>query len=93
MTTARFVIIQELTNLYYLGAMMDHQTAKFLLKTPSAKNPRALSRLFAYRSPVTAMILKYLAILGLDRLPTLQRSLEEILNEDDEQPNGEADAV
>ena len=25
MTTARFVIIQELKNLYYLGAMMDHQ--------------------------------------------------------------------
>jgi hypothetical protein len=90
-TTARFIAIQELTNLYYLAAMMDRSSKKFLDNNPHMKNPRALAKLFSYRQPVTNSIEKYLALLGLDKRPPPAKTLEEILNEDDEnQPTTEA---
>jgi hypothetical protein len=89
-TTARFVAIQELTNLYYLGAMMDRSTKAYLDNHPEYKNPRALARLFSYRAPVTASIAKYLTILGLDKRPPPAKSLDEILSEED---NGSADGA
>src|SRR5262245_25089105 len=48
-TTARFIAIQELSQLYYLGALMDHSIAKFICDHPEAKNARVLARLFSYR--------------------------------------------
>lgn len=63
-STARFVAIQELSQLYYLGAMMDHSIAKFLRENPRAKNARVLARVFSYRMPVTNTIAKYLAVFG-----------------------------
>jgi hypothetical protein len=84
-TAARFIAIQELTQLYYLGAMMDHTTAAFLRKNPHYKNPRALARLFSYRMPVTNTIAKYLDVLGLDKKPPPAKSLEEILAEDEQE--------
>jgi hypothetical protein len=52
-SAARFIVIQELTLLYYLGAMMDRSIATFILDHPEAKNARTLARLFSYRMPVT----------------------------------------
>ena len=68
--------------------MIDQTVAKYLLKQPEHKNPRALARLFSYRQPVTNSIAKYLELLGLDKRPPPAMSLAEILSEDD---NGNAD--
>src|SRR5437773_4626977 len=51
-SSGRFIAIKELTQLYYLGAMMDHSIADFVRKHPEAKNAKTLSRLFSYRMPV-----------------------------------------
>jgi hypothetical protein len=87
-TAARLIAIQELTQTYYLGAMMDHATAAFLNRHPEYKNPRALARLFSYRMPVSNTIAKYLDVLGLERREVTQ-TLDEILNEDQDQEGQE----
>jgi hypothetical protein len=89
-SAAKFIVIQELTQLYYLGAMMDHATAAFLRKNPQYKNPRALSRLFSYRMPLSNTIAKYLDVLGLDKKPPPAKTLEELFDEDEEK-DGAAD--
>lgn len=78
-STAQFIAIQELTNLYYLGLMMDRSTKKYLDKNPSMKNPKALSKLFSYRQPVTNNIEKYLSLLGLDTAAPPEEDLETYL--------------
>jgi hypothetical protein len=83
-TAARFIAIQELTQLYYLAAMMDHATAGFLRRHPEYKNPRALARLFSYRMPVSNALAKYLDVLGLEKREPPAQTLEDILNEDQE---------
>jgi hypothetical protein len=84
-SAARFIAIQELTQLYYLGAMMDKSIATFILDHPEARNVRALARLFSYRMPVTNTIAKYLDVLGLDKKPPPTKSLEEILAGDQDE--------
>jgi hypothetical protein len=84
-SAARFIAIQELTQLYYLGAMMDKSIATFILDHPESRNVRALARLFSYRMPVTNTIAKYLDVLGLEKRPPPQKTLEEILSEGEEQ--------
>jgi hypothetical protein len=86
---ARFIAIQELTQLYYLAAMMDHSISTFLAKNPHAKNARSLAKMFSYKSPVTNAIAKYLDVLGLDKRPPPAKTLDEMLSEDD---NDEAKA-
>jgi hypothetical protein len=84
MTTGRFIAIQELTNLYYLGAMMDRKTAEYLKRHPERKHPKALARLFSYRQPVSNQIARYLELLGLDKRPPPAKSLDEIIAEQEE---------
>ena len=83
-SAARFIAIQELTQLYYLAAMMDHSISKFLAKNPNAKNARFLAKLFGYKLPVTNAIAKYLDVLGLDKRPPPAKTLDEILSEGDQ---------
>ena len=78
-STAQFIAIQELTNLYYLALMMDRSTKKYLDKNPNLKNPKALSKLFSYRQPVTNNMEKYLSLLGLDRVAPPEEDLDSYL--------------
>jgi len=68
--------------------MIDQTAAKYLLKHPEHKNPKSIAKLFSYRQPVTNAVVKYLELLGLDKKPPPAKSLDEILNEDD---NGSPD--
>jgi hypothetical protein len=83
-SAARFMAIQELTQLYYTAAMMDHSISTFLAKNPQAKNVRVLAKMFGYKAPVTNAIAKYLAVLGLDKKAPPAKTLDEILNEEEE---------
>jgi len=80
-STAQFIAIQELTNLYYLALMMDRSTKKYLDKNPNMKNPKALAKLFSYRQPVSNGIEKYLSLLGLNRVAPPEQDLEDYLAE------------
>lgn len=83
LSTARFIAIQELTNLYYLGSKMDHQIEKYLRAHPEIKSPAQLSKLFfMYRQPVTNSIVKYLELLGLDKIRPPAQSLDELFADD-----------
>jgi hypothetical protein len=88
LSTARFIAIQELTNLYYLGSKMDHQIEKYLRAHPEIKSPAALSKLFfIYRAPVTNSIAKYLELLGLDKIRPPAQSLDELFADESEGVN------
>lgn len=88
-TTARFIAIRELTQLCYLGSLMDKGISSWLHKNPQyTRNPRVLAKLFGYRAPVNSAIAKYLDVLGLQKLPPPQKTLEEILSEDAESDEG-----
>lgn len=69
---------------------MDAQIAKLLRKYEAAKNPRALNKLYSYRSPISRNIQQYLTLLGLDKKPPPQKTLEEILSEDADSNEGVA---
>src|ERR1051325_73610 len=59
--------------------MMDRSTKKYLDKNPNLKNPKALSKLFSYRQPVTNNMEKYLSLLGLDRVAPPEEDLDSYL--------------
>src|ERR1043165_5661042 len=59
--------------------MMDRSTKKYLDKNPNIKNPKALSKLFSYRQPVTNNMEKYLSLLGLDRVAPPEEDLDSYL--------------
>jgi hypothetical protein len=48
---------------------MDAHITKLLRKFEKTKDPRALNKLYSYRSPISRNIHQYLTLLGLDKKP------------------------
>ena len=79
-TAAQFIAIQELTQHYYLVSLIDHSIATYLRKNPQAKeSAKMLARVFAYRTPVSSSLARYLDIIGLDKKAAPVKTLDEIL--------------
>ena len=79
-TATQFIAIQELTQHYYLVSLIDRSIATYLRKNPQAKeSAKMLARVFAYRTPVSSSLARYLDIIGLDKKAAPVKTLDEIL--------------
>ena len=92
LSTGEFMAIIGLSEAWWLRAMQYGAVAKYLRKNPHfTSNPKAIAQLFQYISPIEEKIIRYLQVLGLDKKPPRQKTLQEILNEDEEtEPTTEA---
>jgi hypothetical protein len=89
LTTGQRVVLGLLgQNLYLLGET-DKRINKACREWPSLKNsPKGMATLYGYRAAIENNIIRNLTMLGLDRKPPPQKTLEEILNESEDQQEG-----
>lgn len=90
MSTARLVLVEIIArDVFYLDET-DRRIFKTLKEYPKIKNsPTALAKLYSYRSNVVNNLTRSLSMLGLDRVPTPAKSLEELFAEETPEPEPE----
>jgi hypothetical protein len=69
---------------YYLDEQ-DRRIMKALKELPQANSPKVVATLYSYRAPINRELKDALKILGLDKVPPRIRTLQEILDQDDDQ--------
>jgi len=65
------------------------QREKDIEKQGKVKNPKLIATLYGYRQSAANNLARNLFALGLEKAPPKQKTLEEILSESDEKPEGE----
>jgi hypothetical protein len=82
LSTGEFMGIIGLSEAWWLRAMQYGAVAKYLRKNPHlTSNPKAIAQMFQYISPIEEKIIRYLQLLGLDKKPPPQKTLEQYLEE------------
>jgi hypothetical protein len=93
-STAKLMLIEMVRRDVYFLDEIDRRTFRFIheadAKFPESKrkNPKYISGLYSYRQGVVNNLARNLSLLGLEKIPPKQKTLEEILNEPDE-PEGD----
>ena len=85
LSTARLVLIELVARDVYFLDETDRRIVRTLNKYPKIKhNPAAMSKLYGYRSVVAKALAGNLALLGLDKVPSPTKSLEELFTEEEQ---------
>jgi hypothetical protein len=86
LTTGQRVVLGLLgQNLYLLGET-DKRINRAVKNLPALKNsPKGMAILYSYRGAIENNIIRNLTMLGLERKPKPQKTLEEILSESTEE--------
>jgi hypothetical protein len=94
LSTAKLILVELIgRDVFYLDET-DRRIFKVLKEYPAAKNnPKAMNTLYGYRSTVASNLLRNLAALGFEKALPQEKTLDEILAEDEgdeQQTNGSA---
>jgi hypothetical protein len=83
MTAVRLIAVDRLTRLVWLGDMQWRSFKKWMRETQ--RSGAAIGKMYQlYLAPVDSGIMKFSAILGVEKKPPPQKTLEEILSESEE---------
>jgi hypothetical protein len=87
LTTGQRVVLGLLgQNLYLLGET-DKRINRAIKEIPKLKNsPKGMAMLYSYRAAIENNIIRNLTMLGLEKKPPPQKTLEEIISESESEP-------
>ena len=87
LSTAQLLLIESITRNYYLLNEQDVRIFRMLKESPQAQGgPKILATLYGYRAPIDRDLRDALKTLGLKKAPPRIKTLDEVLAEDDDQP-------
>src|SRR5262245_58187557 len=99
LSTAKLMLIEMIARDTYFLDECDRRifktlyklssTEKALLKLGKVKNPKVIGVMYSYRAGIARNLTSNLLALGLERAPPKQKTLQEIIAESEEKPQGE----
>jgi|SRR5215813_8579791 len=89
LSTVELGVVVAYSEAWWLRAMVVRSIAAYLKKKPHLRdNPHALRTLFEMADRADSKVIDYSKLLGLEKKPPPQKSLEQILNEDEPKETG-----
>ncbi len=84
-STAEKIMVELVGRDLYMLDEVDTRIVRVIKRVPAVKhNPKALSQLYSYRTPILSNLARNLSALGLQRKESTPKTLEELFNEPDE---------
>jgi hypothetical protein len=86
LSTAQKVLIELVGRDLYLLDETDQRIIRACKEIPRLKNsPKGMATLYSYRVPIVSNLTRNLTALGLEKKPPPTKTLEQILNEDEQE--------